>query len=87
MVATTTTDASGAYHFDVNAGTYSVSVQAPAGYAAAPQGQGGNAKPPFRKSGDWKGKGDWKSRRDAEPRPAGPRWRRWSGAPRGRPSP
>ncbi|WP_343733224.1 SdrD B-like domain-containing protein [Duganella sp.] len=43
VVATTTSDASGAYHFDVNAGTYTVHVQAPAGYAAAPQGQGGNS--------------------------------------------
>ncbi|MHA4871270.1 SdrD B-like domain-containing protein [Duganella sp. PWIR1] len=43
VVASTTTDASGAYHFDVDAGTYSVSVKAPAGYAAAPQGQGGNS--------------------------------------------
>jgi uncharacterized surface anchored protein len=42
VVATTTTDASGAYHFDVNAGTYSVTVQAPAGYVATQQGQGGN---------------------------------------------
>ncbi|HEX5341736.1 MAG TPA: SdrD B-like domain-containing protein [Duganella sp.] len=42
VVATTTTDASGKYHFDVNAGSYTVSVQPPAGYAAAPQGQGGN---------------------------------------------
>jgi protocatechuate 3,4-dioxygenase beta subunit len=43
VVATTSTDASGHYHFDVDAGTYSVTVQAPAGYAAAPQGQGGNS--------------------------------------------
>jgi protocatechuate 3,4-dioxygenase beta subunit len=42
VVASTTTDASGQYHFDVNAGTYTVNVQPPAGYAAAPQGQGGN---------------------------------------------
>jgi protocatechuate 3,4-dioxygenase beta subunit len=42
LVATTSTDASGQYHFDVDAGTYSVTVQAPAGYAVAPQGQGGN---------------------------------------------
>ncbi|NGZ84687.1 SdrD B-like domain-containing protein [Duganella aceris] len=42
VVATTTTDASGNYHFDVDAGTYSVTVQAPAGYAVAPQHQGGN---------------------------------------------
>jgi uncharacterized surface anchored protein len=42
VVATTTTDGSGAYHFDVNAGTYSVTVQAPAGYVATQQGQGGN---------------------------------------------
>ncbi|MYN30222.1 SdrD B-like domain-containing protein [Duganella levis] len=42
VVASTTTDGSGAYHFDVNAGTYSVTVQAPAGYVATQQGQGGN---------------------------------------------
>jgi serine-aspartate repeat-containing protein C/D/E len=42
VVASTSTDANGQYHFDVNAGTYSVTVQAPAGYAVAPQGQGGN---------------------------------------------
>ncbi|NYE60388.1 protocatechuate 3,4-dioxygenase beta subunit [Duganella sp. 1224] len=43
VVASTTTDAAGAYHFDVNAGTYSVTVQAPAGYVATQQGQGGNS--------------------------------------------
>ncbi|WP_332855801.1 SdrD B-like domain-containing protein [Duganella sp. S19_KUP01_CR8] len=43
VVSTTTTDASGKYHFDVNPGTYSVSVQAPAGYAATVKGQGGDA--------------------------------------------
>nr|WP_315257127.1 SdrD B-like domain-containing protein [uncultured Duganella sp.] len=42
VVKTTTTDASGQYHFDVNAGTYSVSVKPPAGYVATQQGQGGN---------------------------------------------
>ena len=42
VVASTTTDASGAYHFDVNAGTYSVSVQAPAGFKVTGQDQGGN---------------------------------------------
>ncbi|MTV41158.1 SdrD B-like domain-containing protein [Duganella radicis] len=43
VVSTTTTDASGKYHFDVDAGTYSVSVQPPSGYAATAQGQGGDA--------------------------------------------
>jgi len=43
VVSTTTTDASGNYHFDVNPGTYSVSVQAPAGYAPTVKGQGGDA--------------------------------------------
>ncbi|TFW29789.1 SdrD B-like domain-containing protein [Duganella callida] len=43
VVATTTTDASGQYHFDVNAGTYSVTVKAPAGYVSTQQGQGGNS--------------------------------------------
>ena len=43
VVKTTTTDASGKYHFDVDPGTYSVSVQAPAGYAATVKGQGGDA--------------------------------------------
>jgi protocatechuate 3,4-dioxygenase beta subunit len=42
VVQTTTTDTSGKYHFDVNAGTYTVSVQPPAGYAASQAGQGGN---------------------------------------------
>ncbi|MRW93681.1 hypothetical protein GJ699_27170 [Duganella sp. FT80W] len=42
VVTTTTTDASGKYHFDVSAGTYSVTVQTPAGYAVTSQGQGGN---------------------------------------------
>ncbi|MYM26026.1 hypothetical protein GTP46_25690 [Duganella sp. FT135W] len=42
VIASTTTDASGKYHFDVDGGNYVVSVQAPAGYAAAPQGQGSN---------------------------------------------
>lgn len=40
VVATTTTDASGNYHFDVAAGTYSVTVKAPAGYAATAPVQG-----------------------------------------------
>ncbi|KQQ40375.1 hypothetical protein ASF61_06315 [Duganella sp. Leaf126] len=40
LVATTTTDASGNYHFDVTAGTYSVTVKAPAGYAVTAQAQG-----------------------------------------------
>jgi protocatechuate 3,4-dioxygenase beta subunit len=42
VVATTTTDGSGQYHFDVNAGTYTVNVAPPAGYVATAQGQGGN---------------------------------------------
>ncbi|MBV7534453.1 carboxypeptidase regulatory-like domain-containing protein [Duganella sp. sic0402] len=42
VVKTTTTDASGQYHFDADVGTYSVSVKPPAGYAATQQGQGGN---------------------------------------------
>ena len=40
VVATTTTDASGNYHFDVAAGTYSVTVKTPAGYAVTGQAQG-----------------------------------------------
>ncbi|RFP13729.1 SdrD B-like domain-containing protein [Duganella sp. BJB475] len=43
VVMSTTTDASGKYHFDVNPGTYSVSVQAPAGYAPTVKGHGGDA--------------------------------------------
>jgi protocatechuate 3,4-dioxygenase beta subunit len=43
VVQTATTDASGKYHFDVDPGTYSVSVQAPAGYAATVKGQSGDA--------------------------------------------
>jgi len=43
VVATTTTDASGNYHFDVAAGTYSVTVKAPAGYAVTGQSQGADA--------------------------------------------
>lgn len=43
VVATTTTDASGNYHFDVAAGTYSVTVKAPAGYAVTGQAQGADA--------------------------------------------
>ncbi|OEZ59057.1 SdrD B-like domain-containing protein [Duganella sp. HH105] len=43
VVKTTTTDASGKYHFDIDPGTYSVSVQAPAGYAATVKGHGGDA--------------------------------------------
>ncbi|WP_166454817.1 SdrD B-like domain-containing protein [Duganella aquatilis] len=42
VVATTKTDAAGAYHFDVDAGTYSVTVQPPSGFVATQQGQGGN---------------------------------------------
>ncbi|MFM9438225.1 serine-aspartate repeat-containing protein C/D/E [Janthinobacterium sp. CG_23.3] len=43
VVGSTTTDAAGAYHFDVNPGTYSVAIVTPAGYAISAQGQGGNA--------------------------------------------
>ncbi len=43
VVATTTTDATGAYHFDVNPGTYSVALVTPAGYLASAQNQGGNS--------------------------------------------
>ena len=42
VVATTTTDASGGYHFDVNPGTYSVTVVAPAGYVPTVANQGGD---------------------------------------------
>ena len=42
VVATTTTDASGGYHFDVNPGTYSVTVVAPAGYVPTAANQGGD---------------------------------------------
>jgi protocatechuate 3,4-dioxygenase beta subunit len=42
VVASTTTDATGKYHFDVAAGTYSVSVQAPAGFKPVGQHQGGD---------------------------------------------
>ena len=42
VVATTTTDAAGAYHFDVNPGTYSVALVTPAGFAVSAQNQGGN---------------------------------------------
>ncbi|NRR31166.1 carboxypeptidase regulatory-like domain-containing protein [Oxalobacteraceae bacterium] len=42
VVATTTTDGTGAYHFDVSGGTYSVTVQTPAGYAVSDKDQGGN---------------------------------------------
>ena len=42
VVATTTTDASGKYHFDVDAGTYSVSVKAPAGFKPVGQDLGGD---------------------------------------------
>ena len=42
VVASTTTDAAGAYHFDVNPGTYSVAVVTPAGYAVTAQAQGGD---------------------------------------------
>ncbi|SDG56886.1 MULTISPECIES: SdrD B-like domain-containing protein [unclassified Duganella] len=42
VVSSSTTDASGHYHFDVDAGSYTVSVAPPAGYVATQQGQGGN---------------------------------------------
>ncbi|WP_432377511.1 SdrD B-like domain-containing protein [Duganella sp. P38] len=42
IVATTSTDANGAYHFDVNGGTYSVAIVAPAGYLATTPRAGGN---------------------------------------------
>lgn len=42
VVATTTTDAAGAYHFDVNPGTYSVALVTPEGFAVSPQTQGGD---------------------------------------------
>ncbi|MEN9865333.1 MAG: hypothetical protein RL748_923, partial [Pseudomonadota bacterium] len=42
VVASTTTDAAGAYHFDVNPGTYSVALVTPAGYSVSAQNQGGN---------------------------------------------
>ncbi|MEY4413094.1 MAG: hypothetical protein RIQ53_387, partial [Pseudomonadota bacterium] len=42
VVATTTTDASGNYGFDVAAGTYSVQVTAPAGYVLTARDQGGD---------------------------------------------
>ena len=40
LVATTTTDANGAYHFDVNPGTYSVTVVTPTGYTPTLQQPG-----------------------------------------------
>lgn len=43
VVATTTTDAAGAYNFDVNPGTYSVTLLPPAGYTVSAQNQGGNS--------------------------------------------
>ncbi|MFC0168281.1 SdrD B-like domain-containing protein [Pseudoduganella danionis] len=42
VVASTKTDASGKYQFDVNPGTYSVTVQAPNGYAATSKAAGGS---------------------------------------------
>ena len=42
VVGTTTTDAAGKYHFDVDAGTYSVTVKTPDGYSVTQKGQGGN---------------------------------------------
>ncbi|WP_348697802.1 SdrD B-like domain-containing protein [Duganella fentianensis] len=43
VVASTKTEANGQYHFDVNPGTYSVTVQAPNGYVATGKGLGGDA--------------------------------------------
>ena len=43
VVASTTTDANGGYHFDVNPGTYSVTVVTPNGYTATAANQGGDA--------------------------------------------
>jgi protocatechuate 3,4-dioxygenase beta subunit len=42
VVASTTTDGSGKYHFDVDPGTYSVSFHTPAGYTITSPHQGGN---------------------------------------------
>ncbi|WP_374359966.1 SdrD B-like domain-containing protein [Pseudoduganella danionis] len=42
VVASTKTDANGKYHFDVNPGTYSVTVQTPNGYAVTTKAAGGN---------------------------------------------
>ncbi|MGK5061227.1 SdrD B-like domain-containing protein [Janthinobacterium sp. LB3P112] len=42
VVASTTTDANGGYHFDVNPGTYSVTVVTPNGYTATAANQGGD---------------------------------------------
>ena len=42
VVQSATTDASGHYHFDVDAGSYTISVAPPAGYVATQQGQGSN---------------------------------------------
>lgn len=42
VVASTTTNANGAYHFDVNPGTYSVTVVTPNGYTATAANQGGD---------------------------------------------
>jgi protocatechuate 3,4-dioxygenase beta subunit len=44
VVASTTTDAAGAYHFDVNPGTYSVALVTPSGYTVSAQNQGGNSE-------------------------------------------
>ena len=43
VVASTTTDANGGYHFDVSPGTYSVTVVTPNGYTATAANQGGDA--------------------------------------------
>ena len=43
VVASATTDANGGYHFDVNPGTYSVTVVTPNGYTATAANQGGDA--------------------------------------------
>jgi protocatechuate 3,4-dioxygenase beta subunit len=42
LVASTTTDASGAYSFSVPAGSYTVKVSKPVGYSFSPQDAGGN---------------------------------------------
>ncbi|MCW5614305.1 MAG: hypothetical protein KIT32_04230 [Rhodocyclaceae bacterium] len=42
MIGSTTTDASGNYFFDVEPGTYSIAVTAPAGFVVTGQNLGGN---------------------------------------------
>ncbi|WP_338845578.1 SdrD B-like domain-containing protein [Massilia sp. W12] len=43
VVASATTDAAGAYQFDVNPGAYTVSMQTPSGYSVSAQNQGGDS--------------------------------------------